>query len=87
MTKTVDDLRNEVREAVGRHERLESTSFTKEALVAICRHLGADIDTATTPPKARMRAAVLDAVGVDGDGERPFRKAELQAIADALGVE
>jgi hypothetical protein len=87
MTKTVHDLRNDIREATGRYERIESTSFTKEALVAICDAVDADIDTATTPPKAEMRAAVLAAVGVDGDAENPFRKAELQAIADALGVE
>jgi hypothetical protein len=87
MTKTVHDLRNDIRGATGRHERIESTSFTKEALVAVCQHLDADIDTTTTPPKPEMRAAVLDAVGVDGDAENPFRKAELRAIADALGVE
>ena len=85
MAKTVDDLRNEIREAVGRYERIESTAFTKEALVAICEAVEADIDTATTtPPKPEMRAAILDAIGAAGDGETAFRKAQLQAIADAV---
>ena len=84
MAKTVDELRNEIREAVGRYERIESTSFTKEALVAICDAVDADIDTATTPPKPEMRRAILDAVGIEGDGETAFRKAQLQAIAEAV---
>ncbi|MFC7133460.1 MULTISPECIES: hypothetical protein [Salinibaculum] len=84
MAKTVDELRNEIREAVGRYERIESTSFTKEALVAICEAVDADIDTATTPPKPEMRGAILDAVGIEGDGETAFRKAQLQAIAEAV---
>jgi len=87
MAKTVDDLRNEIREAVGRYERIESTSFTKEALVAICEAVEADIETTPTPPKPAMRTAILDAIGAEGDGETAFRKAQLQAIAAALDVE
>lgn len=87
MAKTVDDLRNDIREAVGRYERIESTSFTKEALVAICEAVDADIETTPTPPKPAMRAAILDAVGADGDGETAFRKPQLQAIANVLGIE
>lgn len=90
MTPTVDDLRNEIRQAVGRYERAESTAFTKEALDAICDAVEYDIDTTDgLPSKPRMRAGVLRTIGVlDGDDpdgiDRPFRKAELEAIAAAL---
>lgn len=88
VTGTVDDLRNAIRDRVGRHERVESTAFTKEALAAVCTAVGADVDvTTTTPPKAEMRAAILDAVGAEGDPETPFRKAQLLAVSDALDVE
>lgn len=89
MAKTTDDLRNEIRQAVGRHERIESTAFTKEALAAISDAVGYDIDNATLPPKAQMRAGILwqlDLVDDDDreNGTRPFRKSELQSIAAAL---
>jgi hypothetical protein len=90
MTPTVDDLRNEIRRNVGRHERVESTAFTKEALAAICDAVGYDVDTTNgLPSKPRMRAGVLREIGVldedDPEGtERPFRKAELESIAAAL---
>lgn len=87
MTRTVDDLRNAIRERVGRHERIESTAFTKEALAAVCAAVDADIDASTaTPPKSEMRAAILRAVDAEGDGTSPLRKAQLLALADALGV-
>ena len=89
MTKTVDDLRNEIRVAVGRYERVESTAFTKEALAAICETVGYDIEAARLPPKAEMRAGILWRVGVretddPESADRPFRKAELDAIAAAV---
>ncbi|WP_246988541.1 hypothetical protein [Halorientalis marina] len=92
MAKTVDDLRNEIREAVGRYERVESTAFTKEALAAICEAVGYEIDTNRLPSKARMRAGILWKVGVlDEDdpeqADQAFRKAELESIAEAVGVE
>jgi hypothetical protein len=93
MTKTVDDLRNEIRQAVGRYERVESTAFTKEALAAVCEAVDYDIDDAgRLPPKSRMRAGILWRIGhLDEDdperGDRPFRKAELVAIAAALREE
>jgi hypothetical protein len=92
VTKTVDDLRNEIRVAVGRYERIESTAFTKEALAAICDAVGYDIDSARLPPKERMRAGILREVGAvtdeDADGvDRSFRKAELETIATALADE
>jgi hypothetical protein len=93
VTRTVDDLRDDVRRAVGRHERVESTAFTKEALAAICEAVGAGVDGGgRLPPKARMRADILRAVGRVEAGEvvevdRPFRKAELAAIAAAVETE
>jgi hypothetical protein len=89
---TVDELRDAVREAVGRHTRIESTAFTKEALAAVCTALDADLDLTPTPPKAEMRAAIRRASGIDpgasaADDSGPLRKADLQAVADALGVD
>ncbi|MFB6087314.1 MAG: hypothetical protein ABEJ85_02240 [Haloarculaceae archaeon] len=89
MAKTVDQLRNEIRRAVGRYERVESTAFTKEALAAICDAVDYDIDHDRLPSKSQMRAGVLWRLGrLDEDdpaeAERPFRKAELRAIASAL---
>jgi len=92
MTRTVDDLRNEIREAVGRYERIESTAFTKEALAAICEALNYDIDPDRLPAKSEMRAGILWKIGLHEDvnpedADRPFRKAELEAIATELRTE
>ena len=92
MANTVDDLRNEIRRAVGRHERVESTAFTKEALAAVCEAVGYDIDANALPAKAQMRAGVLREIGeIETDdpdeADRPFRKAELEAVANALREE
>lgn len=92
MTRTVDDLRNDIRQAVGRYERVESTAFTKEALAAICEAVAYDIDANGLPSKPQMRAGILWKIGVLDDddpdsADRPFRKAELQSIAAALGNE
>ncbi|AHG04130.1 hypothetical protein HALDL1_11365 [Halobacterium sp. DL1] len=89
MTKTVDDLRNEIREAVGRYERIESTAFTKEALAAVCDAVGADVDTSGRPSKPEMRAGIREQVdGLaapdDENTSRAFRKADLETIAAAL---
>jgi len=89
VTPTVDDLRNDIRQAVGRYERVESTAFTKEALAAICEAVGYDIDTNRLPSKPQMRAGILWRIGqLDTDdpdeAQRPFRKAQLEAIAAAL---
>ncbi len=89
MTRTVDELRDDVRVAVGRYERVESTAFTKEALAAVAEELGADVDTAgRLPPKAEMRAAILAAVDAgDADPDTPLRKSELRAVAAAVGAD
>lgn len=89
MTPTVDELRNEIRESVGRYERVESTQFTKEALAAVAEAFGHDVGGGRLPPKAEMRAAILRASGVDEDAaaedhETAFRKAELESVAAAL---
>ncbi|WP_336363575.1 hypothetical protein [Halalkalicoccus salilacus] len=92
MTRTVDDLRNEIRREVGRHERVESTAFTKEALAAICGAVNYDVDTSDFPSKPQMRAGIRWKVGLGDDDDpsgtgRPFRKAELESIATALRTE
>lgn len=92
MSPTVDELRNDIRTAVGRYERVESTAFTKEALAAVCEAVGYDIDPDRLPPKPQMRAGILAAIGeLDTDdpeqAQRPFRKAQLEAVAAALDGE
>jgi len=89
MSPTVHALRNQIRVAVGRYERDVSSAFTKEALAAVCEAVDADIETTPTPSKSEMRAAILVAIGesdeFDPDAhDSALRKAELQAVADAL---
>lgn len=89
MAPTVDDIRDNIRQAVGRYERVESTAFTKEALAAICDAVDYEIDENRLPPKPQMRAGILHSIGeLDTDdpqqAQRPFRKAQLEAISDAL---
>ena len=86
---TVDELRNEIREATDRYERIESTAFTKEVLAAICEAVDYDIDTDRLPSKAQMRAGILWTLGElptddPEQAESPFRKAQLEAIAAEL---
>lgn len=89
MTPTVDDRRNEIRQAVDRFEREVSTAFTKETLAAVCVALGADIDTDDRPSKPEMRRRILAAIGEDDTdaADGPFRKAQLDAIAAALATD
>jgi len=92
MSRTVDELRNEIRLAVGRYERQESTAFTKEALAAICDAVDYEIDTNRLPSKSQMRAGILWKIGVLNEdnsdkAEKPFRKEELISIADSLQKE
>ena len=92
MTRTVHELRNAIRLAVGRFERESATGFTKESLAAIGEAVGAAVDDAgRLPPKAELRAGIRERVdGLDADPEsagRSFRKAELETIADAVGAE
>ena len=90
MSKTVHELRNEIRVAVGRYEREVSSGFTKEALAAICEALHADVETSVIPGKDVMREGISDAVAeIDQsrDKRSGFRKHELEAIAVALEIE
>jgi hypothetical protein len=86
MAQTVDELRNEIRIAVGRFERGGSTAFTKEDLAAVCDAVGYEIDTSRRlPPKAEMRAGILRKIGAaeepnPEDTPSSFRKDELEAI-------
>jgi len=89
MTRTVGELRNDIRVAVGRFERPESAAFTKESLQAIYEAVGADDGGGGRPSTGAMRAGILAAIGYadpdEADDDRgPFRKAELVAIADAV---
>jgi len=89
MSPTVHALRNEIRVKVGRYEREVSSDFTKEALAAICEAVDYDLGPGGLPSKAQMHAGILHSIGEreDDDPEgldRSFRKAELQAIAEAL---
>ena len=63
MTRTTDDLRNEIRVSTGRFEREKSPVFTKEDLVAICDAVGYEIDTSSLAPKPQMRAGILEMSG------------------------
>ncbi|MCL9812541.1 hypothetical protein [Natranaeroarchaeum aerophilus] len=92
MSPTVDELRNEIRVETGRYERVESTAFTKEALAAICEAVGYEIGPGSLPPKPDMRAGILFSIGEldENDPEEAsgaFRKAQLEAIAEALREE
>ena len=87
MSPTVHDLRNEIRTSVGRFEREASAGFTKEDLAAICDAVGRGVGEKPFPGKSEMRAAIreaVDALDDSVDADRSFRKAELEAIADAV---
>jgi hypothetical protein len=89
VSPTVNELRNEIREASGRFTREIDAQFTKEDLAAIASKLGHDVDSNQRPGKAEMRAAILWNAGLvdDLDPDRAdgaFTKDQLQAIADAL---
>ena len=89
MAKTVDELRNEIRLAVDRFERQESTGFTKESLAAISEGVGTNVGSGQLPAKADMREEIarrIEGLDDERDHERPFRKAELETIATALSV-
>jgi hypothetical protein len=83
MSQTVHELRNEIRASVGRFEREVSAGFTKEELAAIAAALG---DKSGRGPKGEMQAEIRRRVGLDGE-TGSFKKADLRAIADALGEE
>lgn len=88
MSQTVHEVRNAIRAATGRFEREVEASFTKEELRAICEAVG--VDEAGRPSTAQMRRLVRAQVGIAASPEAAddatFRKDDLLAIADAVGV-
>jgi hypothetical protein len=90
VSRTVHEIRNAIRAATGRFEREVEASFTKEELRAIRAALGIDVDGTERPSTARTRRLVRARVGVapspDAADDAPFRKADLRAIADAVGA-
>jgi hypothetical protein len=90
VSPTVHEIRNAIRGATGRFEREIEATFTKEELRAICAALEVGIDGGERPSTTWMRRQIRARVGVaaspGGAAETTFRKAELRAIADALGV-
>ena len=89
MSPTVHELRNEIRAATGRFEREVAASFTKEELQAICAALDVAVDDTGRPSTTRMRRHIRAAVGIaespEAADDSSFRKADLQAIAEAVG--
>jgi hypothetical protein len=88
MSPTVHQIRNVIRVATGRFEREFQASFTKEELQAICEGLEIDVDEAGRPSTTRMRRLIRAEVGIaeslETADDSPFRKAELQTIADGV---
>jgi hypothetical protein len=90
MSPTVHELRNAIRAATGRFEREVEVSFTKEELQAVCAVLEIAVDEPERPSTTRMRRRIRAQVGIAASPEAAddstFRKADLQAIADAVGA-
>jgi hypothetical protein len=90
MSPTVEELRNAIRAATGRFEREVKASFTKEELRAICEALGVDIAGAGRPSTSQMRRLIRAHVGIakspEAADDATFRKSDLEAIADGVGV-
>ena len=90
MSLTVHEVRNAIRAATGRFEREFEASFTKEELQAICEALEVDVDESGQPSATRMRQLIRAQVGVaeslEAADDSTFRKADLQAISDAVGA-
>jgi hypothetical protein len=90
MSPTVHEIRNAIRVATDRFEREVDASFTKEELQAICSALGVDVDDAERPSTTGMRRLIRAQVGIAESPETAddstFRKADLQAVADAVGA-
>jgi hypothetical protein len=76
--------------ATGRFEREVKASFTKEELRAICEALGIDVGVAGRPSTSQMRRLIRAHVGVaespEAADDSTFRKSDLEAIADGVGV-
>jgi len=90
VSPTVHEVRNAIRAATGRFEREVEASFTKEELQAICAALEVDVTGAERPSTTRMRRLIRAQVGIaespEAADDSTFRKADLQAIAEAIGA-
>lgn len=90
MSPTVHEVRNAIRAATDRFEREFEATFTKEELQAICEALEVDVEESGRPSTRRMRRLIRAQVGVaesvEAADDSTFRKADLQAIADAVGA-
>ena len=90
MSLTVHEVRNAIRATTGRFEREFEASFTKEELQAICEALEVDVDESGRPSTTLMRRLIRAQVGVaeslEAADDSTFRKADLQAISDAVGA-
>jgi hypothetical protein len=90
MTQTVHEIRNAIRAATGRFEREFAASFTKEELQAICETLEVGVEEAGRPSTSRMRQQIRVRVRIsesaDEADDSTFRKADLQAVAEAVGA-
>lgn len=86
MSPTVHELRNLIRERVGRFQREVDAQFTKEELAAIAEAVAVDLGDGR-PSKGSMRADIRSATGIadrdDASGD-PFTKSDLDALADTL---
>ena len=90
MSPTVQEIRNAIRVATDRFEREVDASFTKEELQAISAALGVDVDEGERPSTPRMRRRIRAETGVaeslEAADDSTFRKADLEAIAEAVGA-
>jgi hypothetical protein len=90
VSRTVHEIRNAIRAATGRFEREFAASFTKEELQAICETLEIAVEETGRPSASRMRQQIRVGVGiaesVDTADDSTFRKADLQAVAEAVGA-
>lgn len=86
MSPTVHELRNLIRERVGRFRREVDAQFTKEELSAIAEAVGVDPGDGR-PSKGAMRTEIRSAAGIadpDDASGAPFTKSDLEAIVDSL---
>lgn len=90
MSQTVHEIRNAIRVATGRFEREVEASFTKEELQAICEVLEVELGENGRPSTSRMRQEIKVRIGtaesLEAAGDSTLRKADLQAVADAVGA-
>ncbi|PSQ00612.1 hypothetical protein BRC89_01480 [Halobacteriales archaeon QS_4_70_19] len=90
MSPTAHEVRNAIRAATDRFEREVEASFTKEELQAICAALETDPGGDGRPSTSRMRRAIRVRIGtaesLEAADDTTFRKADLRAIADAVGA-